>query len=84
MMGIIDYIYFRFVALRKLAKAFNTEDIMLSIKPEFQVGRAKNEKRWVFSDRYKMRIVIGVKDYKVAGDSMKAILAELIEISKDA
>jgi hypothetical protein len=78
-MGIIDYIYFKFVALRKLKKAFKTGDVYIRVRPDFQAIRSIDTKKWIIDRDYRLSAKIGLKEYKIKGGSFREVLRELLK-----
>ena len=80
-MGIIDYLYFRLVALRKIKKLYKESDIYIRIQPDFQICRAVGEK-WIYEDNYKIEFRAGDEEYILIAESLRGVLRKLVNLIK--
>jgi hypothetical protein len=77
-MNIIDYLYFKFVALRKLKKAAG-DRFLVAIEPRLQFAYSNGE--WLKIKNYKIFVQVGCYEWQEYVGTAKEMLKRLIEIA---
>lgn len=80
-MGIINYLYFRFILINKLYGAYKKKDITIDFKPRIQIIRGDSTSGWVVDRSYVIDVTIATKKFKIKGKNLKEIFAQIKELA---